>query len=304
MMGRKRNRIRLGVWISIITITVMTLLAIFAPIVAPYDPTQMRVGVLNYPPAWYISSIRSGSPEFLLGTDMFGRDILSHLIHGTRAAMFLVLTAIPITVILGTAIGLAAGLGTPFLESIFLRFTDVISSVPSIMFAVILVFILRDTTAGALYGGLITMTLAFALVNWVSLARLLHASVKSLQQHEFMEASRSLGANAPHQIFKHILPHVSHLIIVWVVNNIPALILLEALLGYIGVQILQVADGSSFQDLSWGGLILIGRTQINRNPFLLFAPTFFILIISMSFSVLGEYLNEWLNPRLDSNQIL
>jgi ABC-type dipeptide/oligopeptide/nickel transport system permease subunit len=119
-----------------------------------------------------------------------------------------------------------------------------------------------------------------------------------------MEASRSLGAGMFHQIFRHILPHLSHLITVWVVNNIPAVILLEALLGYIGIQILPVYDGSSFQDLSWGGLILIGRSQINRNPFILLAPTLCILAISMSFSTLGEYLNEKMNPKLKSSQIV
>ena len=119
-----------------------------------------------------------------------------------------------------------------------------------------------------------------------------------------MEASRSLGAGTVHQVFKHILPHLSHLITVWTVNNIPSVIQLEALLGYIGIQILSVTDGSSFQDLSWGGLILMGRTQLNRNPFMLLAPTLCILVISMCFSIVGEFLNERLNPQLESSQIV
>ena len=88
------------------------------------------------------------------------------------------------------------------------------------------------------------------------------------------------------------------------INNIPAVILMEALLGYIGIQILQVADGTSFQDLSWGGLILFGRTRLNHNPFILLTPTLCILLISMSFSILGEYLNERLNPQLESSNIV
>jgi ABC-type dipeptide/oligopeptide/nickel transport system permease subunit len=300
---RKNNPIRWGVWLSSGVIGLMLLVAIFAPIISPYDPTQMRVRVLNLPPAWYISPVKSGLPEYLLGTDMFGRDILSRLVHGARAAMFLVLIAIPITLFIGITTGVAAGMGSRFVETIFLRLTDVVSSVPSIMFAVMLVFILRATPTGEILGGLITLTLAFALINWVSLARLLYTSVIKIKQEEFMEASRSLGAGMLHQIVRHILPHLAHLIIVWVVNNIPAVILLEALLGYIGIQILPVNDGSSFQDLSWGGLILAGRTQINRNPFMLLVPTLCILILSMSFSKLGEYLNERMNPSLESNQI-
>lgn len=295
---------RRGVWLSTLVVLVVTLLAVFAPVISPYDPKEMRVGLSSYPPAWYDTITKDGQPNHLLGTDMFGRDILSRAIHGARAAMFLVLIAIPLAVLIGVVVGVAAGIGNQAIETIFLRLTDVVSAVPSFMFAVIIVLIFRATPTGKVFGGLITLTLAFALVSWVSLARLIYTAVLQVKRLEFMEASRSLGASTWHQIFKHILPHVSHLIVVWVVNNIPAVILLEALFGYIGIQILQVTDGSSFQDLSWGGLIFSGRTQLNWNPFMLLVPTLCILILSMSFSILGEYLNERLNPQLESSQIV
>ena len=295
---------RRGLWLSILTILLMSLLALFAPAIAPYDPMQMRIGLSNYPPVWYDTPPKAGLPEYLLGTDLFGRDILSHVILGARAAMFLTLIAIPLAVLLGVVMGVMAGMGNKPIEAIFLRLTDIVNSVPSFMFAVIIVFIIRPTPTGRIFGGLITLTLAFALVNWVGLARLIYTSVLKIKQQEFMEASRSLGAGKLHQIFKHVLPHISHLIIVWIVNNIPTVILFEALLGYIGIQILQVTDGSSFQDLSWGGLIFTGRSQLNRNPFILLVPTLCILAISMSFSILGEYLNERMNPQLKSDKII
>jgi len=300
----RTNPIRWELWLSALTILLMSLLAVFAPAIAPYDPQQMRVGLSNYPPAWYDIPSKPGLPEYLLGTDIFGRDILSHAIHGARAAMFLALIAIPLAAFIGVVVGILAGTGNQIVEAVFLRLTDVVSSVPSFMFAVIIVLILRATATGRILGGLITLTLAFALVNWVGLARLVYTSVLKIKQQEFMEASRSLGAGTRHQIFKHILPHVSYLIIVWIINNIPAVILLEALFGYIGIQILQVTDGSSFQDLSWGGLIFTGRSQLNWNPFILLVPSLCILAISMSFSILGEYLNERLNPQLESSQIV
>ena len=295
---------RRGVWLSFTTIVLMTLVAILAPVIAPYDPTQLQIGLSYYPPAWYNTPPKIGQPDHLLGTDFFGRDILSHLIHGTRAAMFLALMAIPLSVLIGVGVGLIAGLGNRSVKSFFLWLTDVVSSVPSLMLVVILVFILRGTPTGQIFGGLLTLTFAFALVNWVGLARLVYSSVLRIKQQEFMEAARSLGANTARQIVKHILPHISHLISVWVINNIPAIILMEALLGYIGIQILQVSDGTSFQDLSWGGLVLAGRSQLNRNPFILLAPTLCILAISMSFSTLGEYLNERMNPQLESSDII
>lgn len=301
--GTGTRHIRWEVWASITVIVLMSLLGVFAPDLAPHDPTQMQVGLSNYPPAWYDSPSRPGQPDHLLGTDLLGRDIFSHVIYGARAAMFLVLSAIPLSVLIGGLVGVIAGLGNRYIETIFLLLSDIVSSVPSFMFAVILVLILRATPTGLLYGGLITLMLAFALVNWVSLGRLLYTSVLSIRSLAFMEAARSLGATPLHQTFRHILPHLSHLIIVWIVSNIPAVILLEALLGYVGIQILPVTDGSSFQDLSWGGLVMTGRTQLIRNPFILLTPALCILAISISFATLGEYLNERLNPQFDASQL-
>jgi len=292
------------VWLSMIAITIMALVAILAPLLSPFDPQRMQIDISSIPPAWYNTPTQVGRPDHFLGTDMYGRDIFSHVIHGTRAAMFLILVTIPLTALIGTTMGVVAGSGNKILEMTLLRFTDVINSVPTFMFAVIIIFIVRETPTGRAFGGLITLTLAFALVNWVGLARQVYPAVLRIRQQEFMVAARSLGAGVSQEIFKHILPHISHLIVVWVVNNIPAVILLEALLGYIGIAILQVTDGSSFQDLSWGGLILLGRTQLNRNPYILLVPTVLILVMSMSFSVLGEYLNEKFNPQLETTEMI
>ncbi len=302
--AQRRKRLHWGLWASLLIIASMALMGLFASVISPYDPMRMEIGQSNYPPAWYDNPVRPGHPEHLLGTDRFGRDIFSHALHGARAAMFLALIAIPLTALIGALVGVLAGLGNKAIRTLFLGITDIVSSVPAFMIAVILIFILRATPAGELLGGLITLTVAFAAANWVSLARLVYTSTLKVQQLEFMEAARSLGADTPHQIFKHILPHVSHLIIVWVVNNIPAVILLEALMGYIGIQILQRTDGTTFQDLSWGGLIFMGRSNLVLNPFMLLVPTLCILAISISFSVLGEYLRERTNPQVELSQIV
>jgi ABC-type dipeptide/oligopeptide/nickel transport system permease subunit len=300
----QKTSIPRGVWLSLLVIGLMTLAALFASVISPYNPTRMEIGQANHPPAWYNGPGRVGHAEHLLGTDRFGRDIFSRLIHGARAAMFLVLIALPLTAFIGVLVGVTAAMGNKTIETIFLRITDTVSSVPSFMFAVIVIFIVRPTPTGEIFGGLVTLTLAFVLVNWVTLARLIYTSVLKIKEQEFMEAARSLGAGKSHQVFKHILPHVAHLVIVWVVSNIPAVILLEALMGYIGIQILQRTDGSSFQDLSWGGLIFMGRSNLKLNPYMLLAPTLCILALSMSFSILGEYLRERTNPQLGANEIV
>jgi ABC-type dipeptide/oligopeptide/nickel transport system permease subunit len=301
---RKRVSVPWGVWLSGLVIVLIVLVALFAPVISPYDPTRMEIGQSNWPPAWYSSPYNAGHPEHLLGTDRFGRDIYSHVIHGARAAMFLVLITIPLTVLIGLSVGIIAGLGDQRTEGVFLGLTDILNAVPAFMFMVIIIFLVRATPAGLIFGGLITLTLAFALISWVGLARLIYSSVLKIKQLEFMEASYCMGAGRFHQTFKHILPHVSHLVIVWVVNSIPAIILLEALLGYIGIQILQRNDGTTFQDLSWGGLIFMGRSNMKLNPFMLLVPTLCIMALSMSFSILGEYFRERMNPQLKSNEIV
>ena len=301
---RKRETVPWTVWLSGSVIFLMTLVALFAPLISPYDPTRMEIGQSNYPPAWYSSPSKAGHPEHLLGTDRFGRDIYSHVIHGAQAAMFLVLITIPLTVLIGLSVGIIAGLGDQRTEGIFLGLTDILSAVPAFMFMVIIIFLVRVTPMGLIFGGLITLTLAYALISWVGLARLVYASVLQLKQQVFMEAAYCMGAGRVHQTFRHILPHVSHLVIVWVVNSIPAIILLEALMGYIGIQILQRTDGTTFQDLSWGGLIFMGRSNLNLNPFMLLVPTLCILALSMSFSILGEYFRERINPQLKSHEIV
>src|SRR5688572_5860486 len=194
MQPMTKFKLRWEVWLSMATILLMSLMAIFAPVLAPFDPTQIQTRMANYPPAWYNTPPKVGLPEYILGTDFYGRDILSHVIHGTRAAMFLALIAMPLSVLIGVGVGLVAGLGNQNVKSFFLWLTDVVSSVPSFMLVVILVFILRGTPTGQVFGGLLTLTFAFALANWVGLARLVYTSVLSIKQQAFMEAARSLGA--------------------------------------------------------------------------------------------------------------
>lgn len=300
----RKDPIPWSVWISGSIIGLMTLVALFASVMSPFDPTRMEIGQSYYPPAWYRTPPNVGHAEHLLGTDRFGRDIFSHAIHGARAALFLVLITIPLTALIGLCVGVIAGLGNKTTERFFLGLTDVLSAVPSFMFTVIIIFIVRATPTGEIFGGLITLTLAIALVSWVGLSRLVYVSVLKIKQQEFMDAARCLGAGPLHLVFKHILPHVSHIITVWVINSVPVVILLEALMGYIGIQILQTTDGTSFQDRSWGGLIFAGRSHLKLNPFMLLVPTFCILALSMSFSVLGEYFQERANPQLKASQIV
>jgi ABC-type dipeptide/oligopeptide/nickel transport system permease subunit len=126
----------------------------------------------------------------------------------------------------------------------------------------------------------------------VGLARLVRSSVLRLKGKAFIEAARCMGASPRQIITKHLIPNVMHLIVVWMIINIPAVILLEALLGYIGIGVTSSVDGAEFNVVSWGGLFFAGRSALSRNPLILFIPSLCILLISMSFILLSDYLSD------------
>jgi peptide/nickel transport system permease protein len=134
--------------------------------------------------------------------------------------------------------------------------------------------------------------IGFAAVSWVSLARLVRVNVLLIKSRVFIEAAIGLGASPWEIIAGHLFPNVLHVILVWIINNIPAVILVEAVLGYIGVGVTGAVDGGEFTVVSWGGMFFSGRSALRSNPMMLVIPSLGILLMSMSFILLGNFLNE------------
>jgi ABC-type dipeptide/oligopeptide/nickel transport system permease subunit len=241
---------------------------------------------------WVQDTAKPGMAEYPLGTDRYGRDILSRLLYGTRTAFLLALTAVPLAALIGTLVGLIAGYAGGRLDASVMLFTDMVQSLPGIMVMVIIVLIFRNRMSPTWSHGLITLVVGFAAVGWVSLACLIRVNVLLLKSQIFMEAATGLGASPWYIITHHLLPNVLHVILVWLINNIPAVILLEALLGYIGVGVTSAVDSSEFTVISWGGMFFAGRSAMSRNPLMLIIPSLCILMISMSFILLADFLNE------------
>ncbi len=283
---------RKTVWFSLAVMAFMTLVAVLAPWISPHDPYKWEITRSNLPPMWVKNTVNSGTAEFPLGTDRYGRDILSRLIYGTRTAMFLALTAVSLAALVGTLIGLVAGYLGGQTDQTFMFLTDMIQSLPGIMFVVMIILIFRSITPPTWAAGLITLVIAFALVSWVSLARLVRINVLLIKPQLFVEAAISVGASPWRIIRRHIYPNLRHVILVWIINTIPAVILLEAVLGYIGVGVTSAIDGSEFTAVSWGGMFFAGRSMMSSNPWMLVVPSLSILLISMSFILLADYLNE------------
>jgi len=280
------------VWFSLLVIIILGLVAVLAPWIAPHDPYRNVLGRSSLPPMWVQGTSNPGMAEYPLGTDRFGRDILSRLIYGTRTAYFLALAAVPLAALIGTLIGLISGYAGGKLDTALMFLTEVVQSLPGIMFLVIIVLIFRNALSPSWFHGLITLVIGFAAVSWVSLARLIRINVLLLKSQLFFEAAISIGASPRRIIFKHLLPNVQHVILVWIINNIPAIILLEAVLGYIGVGVTSTFADGDFTIASWGGMFYSGRSAMSSNPLMLIIPSLCILLISMSFIMLADFLNE------------
>jgi len=288
----KRAWRRKTVWFGLLVMLTLGLVAVLAPWIAPHDPYRWEVTRGSLPPVWVQDMSGHGVAEYPLGTDRYGRDILSRLIYGTRTALFLALTAVPLAALIGALIGLVTGYAGGRLDTLIMLFTDMIQSLPSIMFVVIIVLIFRSFTSPSWLHGLITLVIGFAAVSWVSLARLTRINVMQIKSQLFVEAAIGIGASPWRIITRHLVPNVLHVIMVWIINNIPAVILLEAVLGYIGVGVTSAIDGSEFTVASWGGMFFSGRSALSSNPLMLAIPSLCILLISISFILLGDFLNE------------
>jgi peptide/nickel transport system permease protein len=278
------------VLLSLATLALFVLTAIFAAKIAPADPADMNAGNSHLQPIWMRKD--ASIEGFWLGSDRYGRDIFSRLVYGARTGIFLALTAPALAALLGTVIGVWAGYAGGRVENILMRLTDIFSTFPAILFAMLMVLILREQPVGQAMNGLLTLTIAFAAIGWVGLARILRPVVRQIKQQAFVEAAYALGGTHWQIVLWHILPNVQNLIAVWIVSAVPVVILLEAGLGYIGVEIVQAVEGNEFRVSSWGGIFFDGRSLMHSNPYMLLAPTLCVLLISLSFSSLANYLKK------------
>ncbi len=277
---------------SVLIIFGLGLIAAFAPWIALHDPYAGELSLTRLPPLWAQHSPTPASASHLLGTDRYGRDILSRLLYGTRTAFFLALSAVPLAALIGTLVGLLMGYLGGRVDQLLLLLTEMLGTLPGLMLLVIIVMILRSLWTPTWFHGLLTLILGFTAISWPGMARMVRVNVQLIRTQLFIEASTALGASQAHIILTHLLPNIRHVISVWIINNIPQVILIEALLGYIGVNVTNAVEGGEFTVISWGGIFFTGRSALNSNPLMLIIPSFCILLLSMSFFTLGDFLNR------------
>lgn len=278
------------------------LTAMFAPWLAPHNPLQINSGKSFLPPPWAPKwSVSTGAvpdPNYWLGTDSIGRDVLSRLIYGARVSIVVALVPTVIVTIIGVVLGLMAGFFGGRLDNFLMRFTDIVYSFPDLLFFVVVMFALRDTWLGDFWNGLLLLFGALAIVNWVGIARVVRGQTLSVKEKEFVEAARSIGSSDGRIMSRHILPNILSPLIVITAFGIPRLIITEAILGYLGLGLRPGQNVNDFFVTSWGSMLLDGQTAINAQPWMLLAPAIVVALVVMGFTFFGDGLRDALDPRM------
>lgn len=289
-----------GAVVGMIVIVLFFLVALFAPLIAPHNPLQLNSGKDYLPPVWVAHALsgKAGNPDFLLGTDTLGRDVLSRVMYGARVSMVVGIIPTVIILVIGTLIGLLAGYYGGMWDNLLMRVTDVIYAFPDLLFFIVVMVALRDTYIGNLFNGLFLLFVALAIVNWVGDARIVRGQVLSLKNNDFIDAARCIGAKDSRIMLKHILPNSLGPLIIVTALGIPGLIITEATLGYLGLGLRPATDPRAIFITSWGSLMLEGQTAINVQPWMLLSPAISVSLVVLAFTFLGDGLRDAFDPRL------
>jgi peptide/nickel transport system permease protein len=254
-------------------ILLVVLLAIFADVVAPYDPTEMKV----------VDALRRPSAPHPFGTDRFGRDVLSRTIHGSRIALGVALSSIALAFLVGAALGLVGGYAGGWADLVIGRVMDVLFSFPTLILAI--------GIAAMLGPGLNNAALAIAVVYVPLFSRVARGPVIAEREKDHVVAAHGLGAGWPRVVFRHILPNVLAPLIVQASVSLAFAILIEASLSYLGL-------GTQPPDPSWGTMLNEGRTYLETAPWMSIFPGLAIMVTVFGFNLLGDGLRDTLDPQL------
>ncbi len=278
--------------LGLILVSLLLFFGIFGPLIAPWPyqvqdlPAVFANGGRPLPPF---------SPNHLLGTDQLGRDLLSRLLDGARISVTVAFVVQIVIIFIGVPVGALAGWYAGLVDSGLMRFTDVIYAFPDLLFIILLTVVFRETPFGQALDGLFLVFVAIGLTSWVTVARLTRGQLLSLKETEFVEAARAIGVSDRNIVSRHLLPNGMGPIIVAITLGIPAAILAEATLAYIGI-------GVQPPRASWGSLIADGQKSIRADPHLVTFPAICIALALIGFTFLGDGLRDALDPKLKGKQ--
>ena len=251
----------------------MSVLALLAPWIAPYDPAALDLDHILMPP----------SAEHILGTDALGRDVFSRLLYGARVSLWVGFVAVGISTAIGIVLGLTSGYFGGWTDELIMRGVDVMLCFPSFFLILAVIAFLEPS--------LTNIMAVIGLTSWMGVARLVRAETLSLRERDFIAASKLCGASAPRLLFVHILPNTLAPVLVSATLGVAGAILVESSLSFLGL-------GVQPPDASWGNMLMEGKNVLEIAPWLSLWPGLAILVTVLGYNLLGEALRDMLDPRL------
>jgi peptide/nickel transport system permease protein len=254
--------------------------AIFADALAPHDPRTQVLADVRTPPVW----AQDGSSTYILGTDTLGRDIFSRILFGARISLVVGVAAVALAGAIGITLGLFSGYYGRFLDDVIMRVADIQLAIPFILLAIAILAVLGQ--------GLDKIIITLGIANWVTYGRVVRGQVLSWREKEFVEAARSIGARDISIMVKHILPNTFASIIVIGSFAVAATILAESALSFLGL-------GVPPEVPTWGGMVASGRYRIQTGEWWIYTfPGIAIMLTVLSVNVIGDWLRDYLDPRM------
>jgi peptide/nickel transport system permease protein len=259
--------------IGALIIVALFIIAVFTPIISPYDPTSIDVYNVLSPP----------SKEHILGTDELGRDLLSRIIWGSRVSLKVGFIAVGIAIVIGVFIGSIAGFYGGKIDGILMRFVDVMLAFPTFFLILAVISVLEPN--------IYTIMVVIGITGWMDVARLVRAEFFTLKERDFVYAAKALGVSNLRLMFRHILPNALSPVFVAATFGIAGAILTESGLSFLGL-------GIQPPEPSWGNILTSGKDNIEVAWWLSLFPGLAILITVLSYNLVGEGLRDALDPRL------
>nr|WP_245302751.1 ABC transporter permease [Symbiobacterium terraclitae] len=265
---------------GVLIVLVVVACALLAPVLAPHDPTDQQVALRLLPPFW----MEGAHPEYPLGTDHLGRDILSRLIYGSRVSLVVGFSAVVIAGGIGTLAGLAAGHFGGLLDDVVGRLGDVQLAFPFTLLAIVVMAVLGS--------GMGKTIAVLGITGWVLYYRVLRAEVLSLREREFILASRALGNPEWRTLSRHLFPNVAGTLVVLATLEVPRVIITESALTFLGL-------GIQPPTVTWGGMLADARNYITTHWWVATFPGLALQLTVLGLNLTGDFLRELLDPRLN-----
>ncbi len=273
--------------IGMVILVVLVLVAIAAPLIAPYEPNKVLIGIeqikMRSGPCIHLLGCPADRPQHILGVDGNVRDFFSRIVYGARVSLMVGFATVGFAIIIGTVLGAVAGFIGSWSDNIIMRVMDVLLAFPALLLAIAIVTVLGE--------GLVNALLAIAIVSIPTYARVARASVLSVKEWEFVTADRAVGVPNARILARSILPHTLTPLIVVGTLGIATAILDAAALSFLGL-------GAQPPMAEWGSMLGQERNQVFTAPHLVFFPGLMIMLTVLAFNLLGDGLRDALDPRL------